>query len=38
MRAFGRWSLILKLPNPLTPPSPLRGEGDRGRPSDIFLR
>ena len=26
MRGFGRWSLILKLPNPLTPPSPSRGE------------
>ena len=31
MRGFGRWSLILKLPNPLTPPSPLWGEGDHGR-------
>jgi hypothetical protein len=29
MRGFGRWSLILELPNPLTPPSPLWGEGDR---------
>jgi hypothetical protein len=28
MRGFGRPSLILKLPNPLTPPSPLWGEGD----------
>src|SRR5579864_3416257 len=27
MRGVGRWSLILKLPNPLTPPSPPRGEG-----------
>src|SRR5580704_7042628 len=24
MRGFGRWSLFLNLPNPLTPPSPLR--------------
>jgi hypothetical protein len=31
LRGFGRRSLILKLPNPLTPPSPLRGEGDHGR-------
>ena len=31
LRGFGRWSLILKLPNPLTPPSPLWGEGDHGR-------
>ena len=37
MRGFGRWCLILKLPNPLTPPSPLWGEGDHGRrPSSLF--
>ena len=36
MRGFGRWSLILKLPSPLTPPSPLRGEGDHGRYSRHF--
>src|ERR1700731_4939756 len=38
MRGFGRRSLILKLPNPLTPPSPLRGEGDHDRcPCHFFL-
>jgi hypothetical protein len=37
MRGFGRWSLILKLPNPLTPPSPLRGEGDHDRCLRHFL-
>jgi hypothetical protein len=38
LRGFGRWSLILKLPNPLTPPSPLWGEGDHGRcPCHFFV-
>jgi hypothetical protein len=38
LRGFGRRSLILKLPNPLTPPSPPRGEGDRNhRPVVTFL-
>ena len=38
LRGFGRWRLFLKLPNPLTLPSPLRGEGDHGRrPVVTFL-
>jgi hypothetical protein len=36
MRGFGRRSLILKLPNPLTPPSPLWGEGDHDHCSCHF--